>query len=139
MSDRQADWLMCKCQCLWDEFSSFRPEGRSGRRVHVKLRFLLWGSHEEISNSSVFNNLLNTLPGGVKTCDCIFENQVMSRCRCTFWLCSEVVGAASENCWLYLILLLLLDSPAKSVYITEYILLIYFIVKSLSIAFLFTL
>lgn len=27
---QQVDWLMCKRQCLWDEFSSFRPEGRSG-------------------------------------------------------------------------------------------------------------
>lgn len=31
---QQVDWLMCKCQCLWNEFSIFRPEGRSGWRVH---------------------------------------------------------------------------------------------------------
>lgn len=45
----------------------------------LKLRFLLWDSHEEISNSSVFDNLLSTLLDGVKTWDCIFENQVTSR------------------------------------------------------------
>lgn len=77
LNDREVGWLMCKCRCLWDEFSSFRPEGRSRWRVHVKLRFLLLDSREEISNSSALNNLLGkTSLGSINTCDCIFKNLV---------------------------------------------------------------
>lgn len=46
----EVGWLL-KCQYRWNEFPSFKPEGRSGWRVPGKLRLMPLDDAHEISNS----------------------------------------------------------------------------------------